>query len=756
MLRPEQMSKVSVTGSKAVMDEVIETAHGLNLLHVTEYDGSWDGFDPGNPVEGAEESSDRLVTVRSLESILDVDADDAGPTRIVTDDALDEELEAIRTRVNELDDRRQELRQEIRSLEDQLDAVEPFVDLDIDLDLLSGYDTLQVAVGAGDRDTIERAVIDADDLRSHEIFAGDDVLSVFAHPTADADDSALVDALVSADFTAYEVPDASGSPSDYEAELEHEKQQLESKLSTVDNELEAEKMDAAGFLLAAEEKLSIDVQKTEAPLSFATTENAFIAEGWIPSEGYTEFKGALKDAVGDRVEVEELERATFSKDGTDHVREDVPAGGNGGAAAAADGGAETARADGGSPVVMADDEPPTVQDNPGAVKPFEILVQAVNRPSYYEFDPTIILFLTFPAFFGFMIGDLGYGLIYMGIGYFLYTKFADRPAFRSMGGVTIAAGFFTVIFGILYGELFGLHVISTYFWEGMLGMAHPPIEKGLSPAGIDWARGWLVVSVLIGIFHLNVAWIFGFVEDYQLHDLKHAVYDNGSWLLMMNGLWVWVFSDALSSVAPEFIYTTFSSEGVIPLGFNGFPTMALFNIPIVDAPFTLPLLVFVVGLVLLAIGEPIEVVEFLNVLVNVLSYTRIAAVLLAKAGMAFTVNLLFFGVYVDDHGGWHFGLGGMPDAGAVAALGPGETLSYHGYEVTEIMFGGLVHGDAATILIGLLVLVLGHLLVLALGVTSAGLQAVRLEYVEFFNKFFDGGGREYEPFGYERRFTTED
>ena len=96
MLRPEQMSKVSVTGSKRVMDPVIETVHDLNLLHVTEYDNSWDGFDPGDPVAGAETASDKLVTVRSLESILDVDEEDAGPTRIVTDDALEEELADVR------------------------------------------------------------------------------------------------------------------------------------------------------------------------------------------------------------------------------------------------------------------------------------------------------------------------------------------------------------------------------------------------------------------------------------------------------------------------------------------------------------------------------------------------------------------------------------------------------------------------------------------------------------------------------------
>jgi V/A-type H+-transporting ATPase subunit I len=46
--------------------------------------------------------------------------------------------------------------------------------------------------------------------------------------------------------------------------------------------------------------------------------------------------------------------------------------------------------------------------------------------------------------------------------------------------------------------------------------------------------------------------------------------------------------------------------------------------------------------------------------------------------------------------------------------------------------------------------------VLVLGITSAGLQGVRLEYVEFFGKFFEGGGKRYNPFGYERNYTTED
>ena len=746
MLRPEQMSKVSVTGSKGVMDDVVEAVHDCNLLHVTEYDGSWDGFQPGNPIDGAEEASEKLVTVRSIESILDVDAADAGPTRIVTDEALEEELGDIRERVNDLEDRRDEIRTELGSVEEQITAVEPFATLGIDLDLLSGYDTLDVIVGEGKVDAVERAVVDADGIDAVETFSEDGIVAVFARPAENADDDVLTDALVGVDFTALEVPDAEGAPEEYVAELEHRQQQLDSRLRTVQNELDEVKLDAAGFLLAAEEKLSIDVQKREAPLSFATTDNAFVAEGWIPTDEYTDFAATITDAVGDHVEVEELERAAFKSDGSE-VHEEVAAGSAEGAAAT-DGGDEV-RADGGGNVVMRDDSPPVIADNPGVVKPFEILTQAVSRPKYDEFDPTVVLFLTFPAFFGFMIGDLGYGALYTLIGYYLYSNF-DSDAFKSMGGVTIFAGLFTMLFGILYGEIFGLHLISTYFWEGALGLAHPPMEKGLSPAGQSYALTWLVVSILVGILHLNVGYVFDFVENLEHHDAKHALYESGSWILMLNGLWIAILSPDVISATPDFMYTIFDGSGVAPegaeaihatyaLGFNGFPQIIGF----------LGLGAFFLGLILLVVGEPVEAIEFLNVLVNALSYTRIAAVLLAKAGMAFTVNLLFFGVYVTGEGSeaaFHFGLGHMPHVGDMA----------HGHEVTEIMFGGLVHSGPAMLIVGLLVLVLGHLLVLALGVTSAGLQAVRLEYVEFFGKFYGGGGKEYEPFGYERQYTTED
>jgi len=741
MLRPEKMCRVSVTGSKRAMEQTIEAVHDLDMLHVTEYDGSWDGFEPGNSLDGTNEVSDKLVTVRSLQSILDVSENDAGPTRVVTDDAIEDQLETVRTEVNELDDRRDEIRDELRAVEDRINTMAPFVTLGIDLDLLCGYDSLSVVVGEGDSDEIEAVLADSD-IETFELFTEDGVVAVFAQ----AEEDTLQDALVGATFSRLEVPDGEGDPSTYLEELEHEKQQLESKLSTVEDELNELRLDHAGFLLAAEEKLAIEAQKGEAPLTFATTENAFIAEGWIPNERYEEFERALSSTVGDAIDIDRIEIAEYDSEGHAESHEEVEReGGNGGEPVGSSVDApepESERqpqetvADGGV-ITMGDDAPPVIQDNPKGVKPFEDLVEVVNRPKYGEFDPTVAFFLTFPAFFGFMIGDLGYGLLYLALGYGLYSK-VDSDVLKSLGGVGMWAGGFTALFGVLYGEFFGLHQLGEIVWGG-----NPPMHKGLQPHYGDYALAWLTVSLLAGMVHLAAGWIFDFVENLS-HGLWDAITESGSWLLMLFGLWAWVFSGA-NGAAPGFLY---GSDGVfagnpLPFGFAGVPAFDLFTIPGLGAPFSAWLVLFFAGLVLLALADPIEVVEFLNVLVNVLSYTRLAAVLLAKAGMAFVVNLLFFGAYSHD-GEFHFLIG----------HGPEWAVAEYGQEA--IMFPGLIHSGIAAALVGVLILVIGHLLVLVLGITSAGLQGVRLEYVEFFGKFFEGGGKRYNPFGYERNYTTED
>ncbi|MFC6905629.1 V-type ATP synthase subunit I [Halalkalicoccus tibetensis] len=745
MLRPERMSKVSVTGSKRVMDEVIETVHGLKLLHVVDYDGSWAGFEPGDPGEEAESISETLVTVRSIESILDVDEEDAGPSRIVSDEEVDAEIADVRARVNELDDRRSELREERREVDERLSSMRPFAKLGIDLDLLSGYDSLETRVVEGREDQIREALSEAEGIEEFETFAEANVVALFVYPE-EGHEAVLEDALVGVEAAPLTVPDAETGPDEYVATLEERKAGIDAKLEEVDDELEELKLDAAGFLLAVEEQLSIDVQKAEVPLSFATTDRSFIAEGWVPTSRYDELEAALHEEVGEHVECEELARVDYDEAAAGHghgTHDDEP--GDAGDAdrqpAAADGEGEPAevRSDGGQTRSMHGDEPPVVQQNSTVVKPFEMLVQAVNRPKYSELDPTIILFLTFPTMFGLMIGDVGYGFLYMALGYGLY-RFFESPGIRSLGGVAIWCGVFTTIFGFFYGELFGFHTLSYVFWQDIAGLSYAPLEKGLDSS---FALLWLVVSLLIGVVHLSLGFLFGFVNDLEAEGIVPAYLDNASWILMIVGVWTWVFSHSASASKPDFLFTVFNGDPV-SLGFGGFSaTVGLAGVGL-----------FLVGMVSMIAGEirhegPMVgglagLIESVNALVHVVSYARVAAVLLAKAGMAFVVNLLVVGAYQDD-AGLHF----LDASTATAPQG------------AELMFPGIISTDAglavaaATFVAGALVFVVGHILVLILGITSAGLQGVRLEYVEFFGKFYDGGGENYEPFGYDRTHTTE-
>ncbi len=740
MLRPERMSKVSVAGSKRVLESTIETVHEMDLLHLSDYDESWEGFDLGRSVEGSEAINQKLVTIRSLESILDVEPEDANEQIVIDEAELEAELTELQDRVNTLDDRKTEIRGRLRELDEEIDNLKPLAELGIDLELLGGYESLVVSVGQGNRDGIESALADSEAVETFEVMSGGRTHAVFAKPAADAEGDILADAFVGVEFTTVSVPDTDGSPQEYVDELQEQKATVNATLEEINAELESIKSEQASFLLSAEEYLSIEAQKKQAPLSFATTENAFIAEGWIPSDEYDRFESTLRQEVEGPLEIEEIKRADHNADGhadVDHSAPEEPPS-EASTAEPADGSTDNApkaRADGG--VVTTNDSPPIVQKNPGVASPFEVLTNAVSRPKYSEFDPTLLIFLTFPLLFGFMIGDIGYGILYFVIGYYLYR--GKEGVMRDMGSISMWAGLFTMLFGVYFGfDVFGYHA---YPWFGF--ESWPYASKGLSPGATEWALTWLVVSALFGILHLNIGFSMSFISNYQLHDLKHAVYESASWLLLLNGIWAWIFSQHLGGQKPEFLFESIETLTVGAVAFEGLPEVVGIA----------GLLAAGLGVVLLAIGEPIELAEVLSPIVNVISYARIMAVLLAKGGMALAVNLVAFGAYVDNggEGSYHFIF--TPSRLAEVQASP---------ETYEIVFagmstaGGLSAVGVIAIVGAIFVAVVGHIVVLLLGITAAGIQGVRLEYVEFFGKFYEGGGRSYNPFGYDRTYTTTD
>ncbi len=722
MFRPERMSKVSVTGAKSVMSEVIETMYELELLDITEYDGSWDGFKPGDSLPGADEVSGQLVTVRALQDALDID-EDLSSERTVPDDP-DARLEALKQSVNELDDRQEELRDRRRDIQDEIQRLETFVDIGIPLDLLWGYQSLTVLVGEGNATEIETALVEAD-IEAIEIARGDTTgtVAVFAR----AEEVELRDALVGVPFTEYEVPEETGDPAEKIAQLRQEQSEIEAEETRIENERVALRAEHADFLLTLERDLRAEAEKREAPLSFATTERSFIIEGWVPTANVEQLRDRLTADVDGRVSVSEFKRAAYTPVGNEPT-EAIQPGPESESETAADRNQDAVTDGGHRRIVTVEDDPPTVQKVPKIATPFETLTKAVNRPKYSEFDPTIVLFLFFPVIFGFMIADIGYGLVYGMIGYGVQRRF-DSTAITSVGAIMLWMSAITVVFGVLFGELFGLKVIE---WLGF----EPVLSKGLTKT--EWAVAWLLLAVVVGWLQMIVGYGFNFVSEYQLHGIKPAVFEAGSWLLILNGIWVFVFSRLFAGSKPTFTEAEYGIVGSnaifngnpIPLGFTGFPE--LMGWAAIGAIF--------IGALLLLVGPWYEIVEIAVPFTHVLSYTRVAAVLLSKGGLVVAVNLLYFGAYRGSSGGFKFIHSSRPDAVSGEVIFGG--LSNIGTELSLATFQFGLEGAV----LGLPVLIAGHLVVLAVGGTAA-IQAVRLEYFEFFEKFYEGGGRKYVPFG---------
>ncbi len=719
MLRPNQMSRISITGSKAVMDDVIEELHRLNLVHLSDYDGDWEGFDSGEPLSGGDEVSERLVQVRAIENILGLDEEDSiqsgNSPSIFRDtenfeereDEIYDRLEDIRQRVNELEDERNELRDDLREVRDQIRSIEPFVDLGIPLELLRGYESIQLVVGeTQEREVINEELENSDEVGEFELF-GDRFVAIAAETQSDDPDFSITDVLVGVDFTQIEVPDAEGEPGQLIDELRARENSLESDIEEIESKKDEIKSEAASFLLAAEEDLSIEADRSEAPLRFATTVNSFYAEGWIPTNETERMEENVRDSVGERVDIQVLETVDYDQDGFPEAEE----------------------------YGEDEEDPPVLQDNPEPVKPFELLVNTVNRPKYSEIDPTFVVFLTFPMAYGFMIGDLGYGLLYMAMGYVVIQS--NSEAMKALGWITIWAGAFTALFGYLYDDFLGVHMHDFGIALPLTGV----LDKGLHTTEV--AQLWIIISILFGIVHLNTGFIIGFINEIH-HSVKESILEYLSWIVVLNGLFIWVFSTSGSGTKPSFLV---GRESVLyenpvfgEIGFAGLPeAVGLAGLGFAG-----------IGIVMVYLGEGgIGLIEIpTNALGHVLSYLRIVAVLLAKGGMAFSVNLFVFGAY-ESHGHVKFRLPGTEYAAVP--------------EAAEMIFGGILWAgiDAPLYMMiiafvgAILVFVLGHVMVLLLGITAAGIQMVRLEYVEFFGKFYEGGGRNFEPFGRPREYTKE-
>ena len=135
--------------------------------------------------------------------------------------------------------------------------------------------------------------------------------------------------------------------------------------------------------------------------------------------------------------------------------------------------------------------PPTRLKNPKLLKPFEMFVEMYGLPAYNEMDPTIFVALTYTLMFGIMFGDVGQGACLLTGGLLLY-KFKNLR----LAGIVGVAGIWSVIFGFLYGSVFGFEEVLPALWM-------KPMDNIMNTLmlAIGFGAGLILLAMILNIIN---------------------------------------------------------------------------------------------------------------------------------------------------------------------------------------------------------------------------------------------------------------
>ncbi|WP_258083370.1 V-type ATP synthase subunit I [Thermococcus thermotolerans] len=452
---------------------------------------------------------------------------------------------------------------EIERIKGDIAILELLSALNLDVSYLRSTQMLEIVVGTVDRNrfkplveevtkaTENRAVIVSRELK-------DKVLAVFVFLKADYDRANPI--LAKYSLERLEIPEGEGTPREliavYEEKLRRKEEELES--AKKDAEMLAERY--YEDVLFYQELMENERDKSTVLPMLARTNMTFALTGWLPRSDVPKVLEGIKRVTNGTAYI--------------NVRE---------------------------PTEEELDEIPIKLKNPGWARPFEMLTEMYGVPKYNEIDPTPIITFTYSFFFGFMLTDFMYGLIIAIIAALLvkgHRKFNDGT--YKFAYTLLISSFFTMVMGVIFGSYFG---------------------NALDLAGFTVPRVWdtfqdalvvLQLALAIGIAHLFTGYTVGFIVKLRNGEIKDAILDQLSWMLIILGI--------------TFLFLASSNPSL------DMPGKVLFGI----------------GLILFVLSELkngalavlLVISDFFGFVGSWLSYARLMALALATAGIAMVVNIL--------------------------------------------------------------------------------------------------------------------
>ena len=330
------------------------------------------------------------------------------------------------------------------------------------------------------------------------------------------------------------------------------------------------------------------------------------------------------------------------------------------------------------------EDAPTLLRNNRLVENFEGITNTYSAPNYREFDPNTVMAFFYSLFMGFIIGDAGYGVLMLGVGWYLWYQKRKKPTGMSrLAAVFAVGGVFALLWGALFNSFFGFTVLPYTV------MPNPQTDQW-SLLGIN-VPSVLLISLEVGIVQLLVGYLCKAVQEWRRGRFWDGVFDGVVW--------------AIFSVGVGLAIVGFIDQANLPiLGTIG---GIIAGVSLLVAMVTAGRHEKFFGKITKGFGTAYGIINYAS---DILSYARLYGLMLSGAVIAQIVS------------------------------------TYGGQFVAS--------GQIPMIVLGVVLFVVGHGFNLIMNLLGAYIHDARLQYVEFYGRFYEGEGRLFKSLGSSRKYTS--